>query len=153
MALIVGKVADQTPRTTLKRTGRFLRDDDEAEYLTVVFEARLNRFRMKQVLLPWSTATKKENTSRAENKKNDKENDHWKGEKHFDGKNAAALPSGSKERSPFHDNVSSKWMRNEEISVEYRDNNLEPHFTPVSAYFKAYILTKERRLSVFITAA
>lgn len=61
--------------------------------------------------------------------------------------------NGTKEPVPFDENVSSKWIRNESIPVDYRNKNLELQFTSVLTYFKAYIKARANFASMRFTSA
>lgn len=97
-ALIIGKAAHPTQRTSQKRTKRFMRDDTGEDDIIVVPKVFPNRPPKEQVLVENRTATKNANTSEAGNQKKDETNDQSNGEKHFDGKEAAVLTSGVKSK-------------------------------------------------------
>lgn len=63
------------------------------------------------------------------------------------------LPSGVKEQAPFEENALSEWMRNERISLDYRDKTPKLQRTFVSAYLQSRMIPEYHLASVFFTAA
>lgn len=58
-----------------------------------------------------------------------------------------------KEKAALDENVWSEWMKNDRITMDYRDEKLEPQFMSMSAYLQASMKPKDHRASVFFTAA
>lgn len=67
---------------------------------------------------------KKGEQLKARNAENHEEHDYSISKKHSDDVHVAVLPSGIKPQSSFDKNVSSEWMRNERILVNYRAKKL-----------------------------
>lgn len=65
------------------------------------------RSKKEEVFVPKGTAAKQVSTSKAGNEKKHEENDQTKGNKYFDGKQAAVLPCGTKVKAQFDENVLS----------------------------------------------
>lgn len=83
------------------------------------------RSKMEKGLMQRTTATKRTNSSTAENKEKDAEEDHPKGEEQFDDKQGAMLPRETKEQAQFDDNVLYEWMVNERVPIDYGNKNLQ----------------------------
>lgn len=99
--LVNGKGADPSPRTTRKRRRRFLRGDVEEIDIIVVPDMFPKRSGNEQVLVPTRKATKNANTLKGRNKEKDINGDHPKGEKDFDGTQAAVLLIGTMKQAPL----------------------------------------------------
>lgn len=63
------------------------------------------------------------------------------------------LRSGTKEQAPLDENVSSEWMKNGKISVDYRVKKLRLQFISASEYLQACMIPKDHHASVLFTAA
>lgn len=131
--LVLAMAADPTPRTSLKRARRFLRDDVEGNY--VVVDRRCSQSIHKGLDLgARKYNNKRTNISNLKNKTRKGDDDNPKDEDHLDVKQAAVLSAGTKEQVPFEEKVSSEHLRNKRIPVDFRAKKLEPQFISVSAY-------------------
>lgn len=66
-----------------------------------------------------------------------------KGAENIDDKKSTVLPCGFKEQASFKEEVSSEWMRNEKISMDYRHKKLELQLRSLSAYLIAFMISKD----------
>lgn len=129
---------------------RFLRDDVRTDDIFLVPEELPNRSRKGQILVSRNTTTKEASIPNNLDEEKDKEGYLRKGEELVDDKQSAVLPSRIREQVILDENVLSGCLKNQRLSVAYRDKNLRLPFTYVSVYFQASMIPKDRRASVFV---
>lgn len=99
-------------------------------------------------MLPISTAAQNANTSKPRKVEKHEEDDQAKGERHFDDKQTAMLPSRNRKPAPLDKTFPSKWMIGKKLSIDYRDKKLRLQFTSVWVKLKLWMIRNDHGVSV-----